>query len=126
MGRACRAQGGDKNAYKILVGKPEGKRRLGRRRHLLHLQFMESTVVYRLQFYSAGYVTRSRGSSGGIVSDYKLAKRQDFSYSLCVQTVSGAHPASCTMGTGGPCPGVKSGRGVTLTTHLSSSAKNNK
>ena len=28
----------------------------------------------------------------------------------------GAHPASCTMGTG-PFPGVKSGRGVTLTTH---------
>jgi hypothetical protein len=73
MGRACRAQGGDKNAYKILVGKPEGKRRLGRRRHLLHLKFMESTVVYRLQFYSA--VTRSRGSSGGIVSDYKLDGR---------------------------------------------------
>jgi hypothetical protein len=26
---------------------------------------------------------------------------QDFSSSLCVQTGSGAHPASCTMGTGG-------------------------
>ena len=28
----------------------------------------------------------------------------------------GAHPASCTMGTGS-FPGVKSGRGVTLTPH---------
>jgi hypothetical protein len=35
----------------------------------------------------------------------------------CVQTGSGTHPASCTMGTGGPFPGVKRGRGVTLTTH---------
>jgi hypothetical protein len=36
---------------------------------------------------------------------------------LSVQTGSGAHPASCTMGTGGPFPGVKRDRGVTLTTH---------
>ena len=33
-----------------------------------------------------------------------------------VQTGPGAHPASCTMGTGS-FPGVKSGRGVTLTPH---------
>jgi len=37
-------------------------------------------------------------------------------FSAPVQTGPGAHPASCTMGTG-PFPGVKSGRGVTLTTH---------
>jgi hypothetical protein len=30
---------------------------------------------------------------------------KDFSSSLCVQTGTGAHPASCTMGTGGPFPG---------------------
>jgi hypothetical protein len=51
------------------------------------------------------------------VSDYGLDDRpigvrtpagaKDFSFSLCVQTGSGAHPASCTMGTGGPSPGVK-------------------
>jgi hypothetical protein len=45
------------------------------------------------------------------VSDYGLDDRaigvrspegaKDFSSSLCVQTGSGAHPASCTMGTGG-------------------------
>jgi hypothetical protein len=29
---------------------------------------------------------------------------EDFSSNLCVQTGSGAHPASCTMGTGGPFP----------------------
>jgi hypothetical protein len=33
-----------------------------------------------------------------------------------VQTGTGAHPASCTMGTGS-FPGVKSDRGVTLTPH---------
>jgi hypothetical protein len=37
-------------------------------------------------------------------------------FSAPVQTGPGAHPASCTMGTG-PFPGVKSGRGVTLTPH---------
>jgi hypothetical protein len=46
------------------------------------------------------------------VSDYGLDDRaigvryptgtKDFSSSLCVQTGSEAHPASCTMGTGGP------------------------
>jgi hypothetical protein len=70
---------------------------------------------------------RSRGSSGSIVSDYGLDDRvigvrspagaKDFSSNLCVQTGSGAHPASCTKGTGGPFPGVKRGRGVMLTTH---------
>jgi hypothetical protein len=59
----------------------------------------------------------SRVSSGGIVSDHGLDDRaigvrspagaEDFSSSLCVQTGSGAHPASCTMGTGGPFPGGK-------------------
>jgi hypothetical protein len=66
-------------------------------------------------------------SSGSIVSDYGLDDRaievrfpagaKDFFSSLCVQIGSGAHPASCTMGTGGLSLGVKRGRGVTLTTH---------
>jgi len=37
-------------------------------------------------------------------------------FSAPVQTGPGAHPASCTVGTGS-FPGVKSGRGVTLTPH---------
>jgi hypothetical protein len=32
MGRACSSNGGKKNAYSLLVGKPEGKRPLGRPR----------------------------------------------------------------------------------------------
>jgi hypothetical protein len=59
----------------------------------------------------------SRGSSVGIMSDYGLDDRaievrsptgaEDFSSSLCVQTGSGAHPASYPMGTEGPFPGGK-------------------
>jgi hypothetical protein len=62
-----------------------------------------------------------------VVSDYGLddqaigvrspAGAKDFSSILCVQTGSGAHPASCTICTEGPFPGAKRGRGVTLTTH---------
>ena len=37
-------------------------------------------------------------------------------FSAPVQTGPGAHPASCTMGTGS-FPGVKGGRGLTLTPH---------
>jgi hypothetical protein len=69
----------------------------------------------------------SWGSSVSIVSGYGLddqaigvqspAGAKDFCFNLCVQTGSEAHPASCTMGTGGPFPGAKRGRGVTLTTH---------
>jgi hypothetical protein len=60
---------------------------------------------------------RSRVSLGSIVSDYGLDDRairvrfqagaNDFSCSLCVQTGSGAHPASYPMVTGGPFPGGK-------------------
>jgi hypothetical protein len=56
------------------------------------------------------------------VSDYGLDDRaiggrfpagaKDFSSILCVQTGSGAHPASCNMGTGGSFPGGKSAAGA--------------
>jgi hypothetical protein len=58
-----------------------------------------------------------RVSSGSTVSGYGLDDRaigvrspagaKEFPSSLCVHTGSGAHPASCTMGTGGPFPGGK-------------------
>jgi hypothetical protein len=60
---------------------------------------------------------RSQGSSVNIVSGYGLddrvievrspAEARNFFYSLCVQTSSGARPASCTVSTGGPFPGGK-------------------
>jgi hypothetical protein len=56
-------------------------------------------------------LVKEPGSSGSIVSDYGLDDRairvrspagaEDFFSILCVQTGSVAHPASCTMGTGG-------------------------
>jgi hypothetical protein len=64
------------------------------------------------------------------VSDYRLdyraigvrspAEAKDFSSSLCVQTGSEVHPASCTMGTGGPFPGAKArpGRDADHSPHL--------
>jgi hypothetical protein len=61
--------------------------------------------------------SRSRVSSGSIVSDYGLDDRaigvrfpagaKYFSSILCVQTGSGVHPASCPMDTGGPFRGGK-------------------
>jgi hypothetical protein len=83
------------------------------------------SLTQRSQLYSLE--NTSRGSSGSIVSDYGLDDRanevrsptgaEDFSSSPCVQTGSGAHPASYPIGTGVLFPGVKRGRGVTLTTH---------
>jgi hypothetical protein len=59
----------------------------------------------------------SRVSSVSIVSNYGLddraievrspAESKGFSSSLCVQTGSGANPASCTMGTSGHYSGTK-------------------
>jgi hypothetical protein len=71
--------------------------------------------MINLRFRTSYLFRGSRVSSVGIVSDFGLDNRAigvrspagawDFSSSLFVQTDSGAHPASCTMGTGGPFPG---------------------
>jgi hypothetical protein len=71
-------------------------------------------VLYILTF-GAGF------SSGSIVSDYVLddraigvrspAEAKNFSSILCVQTGSGAHPASCMVGTGGYFPEGKARSG---------------
>jgi hypothetical protein len=60
-----------------------------------------------------------QGSSVSSVSSYGLVDRaievrspaQAKGFFLCVQTGSGTHPASCTMGTGGPFPGAKARSG---------------
>jgi hypothetical protein len=71
---------------------------------------MPQRISFDDYFMKVGNIVRSRDSSGSIVSDYGLDDRaigvrflageKDFSCSLCVQTGSGAHPASCPMGTG--------------------------
>ena len=64
---------------------------------------------------SVGIATELRVGRSGIESRWG----GDF---LSVQTGPGAHPASCTMGTGS-FPGVKCGRGVGLTPPTPSSAE---
>jgi hypothetical protein len=51
---------------------------------------------------------------------------EDFSSTLCVQTGSGAHPASYTMGTGGSFPGGKGQPGRDADHSPPSSAEVNK
>jgi hypothetical protein len=68
----------------------------------------------------------NRGSSVSIVSGYGRSRfdprqrRKDFSFSLYVQTSSGAHPTSCRVGTRGPFPGTKArpGRDADHSSHL--------
>ena len=62
-----------------------------------------------------------RGSIVGIATDYGLEgpgieSQWGTRFFAPVQTGTGTHPASCTMGTGS-FPGVKNGRCVTLTPH---------
>jgi hypothetical protein len=73
------------------------------------------SYIFLQQYMSVAYYCYSSrlspyGSSGSIVSDYGLDDRAievrspigaDFSSSPCIQTGSGAHPASYPMGTGG-------------------------
>jgi hypothetical protein len=78
-------------------------------------------------------IFRSWDNSGSIVSDYGLDDRvigvrspagtKDFSSILCVQTGSGAHPASCPMGTRGPFAGGKARPGHDADHSPPSSAK---
>jgi len=67
------------------------------------------------------FTSSGPGSVVGIATGYGLdgpgiESRWEARFSAPVQACPGAHPASCTMGTGS-FPGVKSGRGMTLTPH---------
>jgi hypothetical protein len=74
-------------------------------------------MLVATEMTEAVFVWRSRCSSVSIVAGYGLddeaigvrspAGAKNFSSSLCVQTGSEAHPASCTMGTDGSFPGAK-------------------
>jgi hypothetical protein len=55
------------------------------------LIFRESRVVQSVQCLTTEFEYRVRS----------LTESEDFSSNLCAQTGSGAHPASCTVGTGG-------------------------
>jgi hypothetical protein len=101
---------------------------VGLKKKLSERNVKTSNNICKSRFQFSKIILISRSSSVGIVSGYGLddraigvrpsAEAKDFSSNLCVQTGSGAHPTSCTKGTGGPFPEAKSDRGVTLTTHL--------
>jgi hypothetical protein len=60
------------------------------------------TVPGKLSQYSVWLRAGRPGDRGSILG----RGERGFSSSLFVQTGSGAHPASCTIVTGGPFPGV--------------------
>jgi hypothetical protein len=91
---------------------------------ILNYKYLDLTLKIRFICY---YLFEP-GSSVNIVSCYGLDDRANevpspveakgfFSFSLCAQTGSGAHPAPVQWVLGVLSPGVKRGRGVTLTTH---------
>jgi hypothetical protein len=72
-------------------------------------------------FFQQYYLRCGPGSVVGVATGYGLdgpgiGSRWRARFSAPVQTGPGDHPASCTMDTGS-FPGVKRGRGVTLTPH---------
>ena len=74
-----------------------------------------------INYFWMSLTHQGQDSSVGITTGYGLdgqgiESRWGARFSAPVQTGPGAHPASYTMGTGS-FPGVKSGRGVTLTPH---------
>ena len=87
------------------------------RRHCSYTNSPSDRITNKVQYIICG-----PGSVVSIVTGYGLdgpgtGSRWGVRFSATVQTGPGAHPASCTMGTGS-FPGVKSGQGVTLTPHL--------
>jgi hypothetical protein len=79
---------------------------------IYYFQLVDLQPVSRAARYSVWLRAGRPGDRGSIPS------RGERIFSLAsAQTGSGAHPTPCTMGTGGPFPGVKRCRGVTLTTH---------
>jgi hypothetical protein len=54
--------------------------------------------------YSSVSIVPGYGLDDRAIEVRSSAEATYFSSSLCVKIDSGAHPASCTMGTGGPIP----------------------
>jgi hypothetical protein len=82
----------------------------------IFLNFSQSTLNFKFsitKFKGAGLAQ----SAQCLATDWMTRRLRFNRVASCVQTSSRAHQASCTMGTGGPLPGVKHGHGVTLTAH---------
>jgi hypothetical protein len=63
MGEACSSNGEKKTAYRILVGKPEGKRPLGRPRR----RWVENIEMGLRERRWAGLIWLRIGTSGGLL-----------------------------------------------------------
>jgi hypothetical protein len=92
------------------------------RKQQLHVSAIVNSAIIRLDTNVRETIQYSGpGSSVGIATELRLGRSGDripvgARFSAPVQTGTGAHPASCTMGTGS-FPGVESGQGLTLTPH---------
>ena len=80
---------------------------------------VDGRITFKLILHT--YDMSVPGSVDGIATRYGAGRSGDripvvARFSASVQTGPGAHPASCTMGTGS-FPGVQNGRGVTMTPH---------
>jgi len=87
----------------------------------VHSLFTSPLAATLSHFNLAHVFIHGPGSVVGIATGYGLdgpgiESRWEARFSAPVQIGTGAHPSSCTMGTRS-FPGVKSGRGVTLTPH---------
>ena len=89
--------------------------------HLQHRHQAVSVALRISQLLCGAETSCGPGSSVAIATSYGLdgsgiESRLGTRFFAPVHTDPGAHPASCTMGTGS-FPGVKSGQGVTLIPH---------
>jgi hypothetical protein len=80
---------------------------------LLLLACRRCPVAQSVQYLSTDCTAGVRSPTGA----------EDFSPNPCAQTGSGAHPASCTVGTGGSFPGGKARPGRDADHSLPSSAE---
>jgi hypothetical protein len=107
-----------RNFFSLLPNDNSGGSDDGHYHYHNHQRFFPRVHVLKLLQY---FQCCGPGSVAGIATGYGLdspgiESRWGARFSAPVQTGPGAHPASCTMGTVS-FPGVKSGRGVTLTPH---------
>jgi hypothetical protein len=77
------------------------------------MSYRTAAVAQSVQCLTTGWTIGVQSPTGA----------EDFSSSLCVQTGSGAHPTSSSMGTGGSFPGGKARPGRNADHSPSSSAE---
>jgi hypothetical protein len=92
-----------RSAYKVLVGKLQRKKTLGKPRCAWEVS---------IKIYLKKWGSRVAQSVQCLTTDWTYGVRsrteaEDFSFALCVQTGSGVHPAYYTVGSGGSFPGGK-------------------